>query len=296
MKKLFLPILISVTMIGCDFSGQPKDDRVPREDTTVTPIDTTIIEDGVAPVASNVTAKAKPQKKEKITCSFGFKKLNNRKRPIEEAPGGKKGKPVKPGTEPPLPPQPPTISNNVIYINYFGKDIPPTMWSITPFTVGDAGLAQPEIDYITTAVAAHFPEYNIRITQDKAIFDAAPIGHRIEVVVTEDYQWYGSAGGVAYLNSFTWSDGSPAFVFSTLLSYNSHYIAEAIAHEAGHTLGLRHQSECVNGVKTVEYSYGWTMGNSYSSYPQGSWNPNGTNPFCATQDDNALLTAAVGRK
>ena len=69
MKKLFLPIIISVTVIGCDFSGQPKDDRVPREDTTVTPIDTTIIEDGVAPVASNVTAKAKPQKKEKITCS-----------------------------------------------------------------------------------------------------------------------------------------------------------------------------------------------------------------------------------
>jgi len=283
-------------MIGCDFSGQPKDDKVPREDTTVTPIDTLIIEDGVPP--TDVNAKVKPNKKEKYVCSFGFKKLNSRKRPIEEAPGGKKGKPVKPGTEPPLPPLPPPtdpnpVYSNVIYINYFGKNSNGGMWGTV--NVGDAGLAQPEIDYITTAVAAHFPDYNIRITQDKAIFDAAQIGHKIEVVVTEDWQWYGQCGGVAYINSFTWSDGSPAFVFSTLLSYNSHYIAEAIAHEAGHTLGLRHQSECVNGVKTVEYSYGKTMGNSYGSYPQGAW-VIGVNPFCTTQDDNALLTAAVGRK
>lgn len=259
-------------------------------------IDTTIIEDGDAPIADNILAKGKPDKlkKEKISCGFGFKKFNNRKRPIEEAPGGKRGKPVKPGTEPP-PPPPPTGSNNVIYINYFGKTVSSTMWNVSgTFTVQDAGLAQPEIDFITTQVKAHFPEYNVTITLDKAIYDAAAFGHKVEVVVTEDYQWYGQAGGVAYINSFFWSDGSPAFVFSLLLNYNSHRIAEAISHEAGHTLGLRHQSDCEGNVVVNQYSMGKTMGVSYYTFPIGAWVTGTSSVSCMIQDDRAKLTGALG--
>jgi hypothetical protein len=272
----------------------------PAQDTSKV-IDTTIFEPGDAPIASMAKVKSDKIKKEKISCGFGLKKFNNRKRPIEEAPGGKKGKPVKPGTEPPPPPPPPTGSNNVIYINYFGKTISGTMWNTNgTFTVQDAGLAQSEIDYITTQVRAHFPEYNITITLDPAIYSAAPIGHKVEVVVTEDYQWYGQAGGVAYINSFFWTDGSPAFVFSLLLNYNGHNIAEAIAHEAGHTLGLRHQSVCVDGVITSQYNWGAngdapTMGASYN-VALGRWYPDGPTPLGCTfrQNDPAILTAAVG--
>lgn len=261
-------------------------------------IDTTIIEDGVAPIADNFLAKGKPDKtkKEKISCGFGMKKFNNRKRPIEEAPGGKKGKPVKPGTEPP-PPPPPTGSNNIIYLNFFGKTVSSTMWNVSgTFTVGDAGLAQSEIDFIAAEVKAHFPEYNVTITQDKAIYDAAAIGHKVEVVITEDYQWYGQAGGVAYLNSFFWTDGSPAFVFSLLLNYNLHSIAEATAHEAGHTLGLRHQSDCTNGVVVNQYSNGKTMGVGYYTFPISPWVTGTSSAMCAIQDDRAMLAAAVGTK
>ena len=170
------------------------------------------------------------------------------------------------------------------------------MWNTSgTFTVQDAGLAQPEIDYITTQVRAHYPDYNVTITQDPAIYNAAPYGNKIEVVITEDYQWYGQAGGVAYINSFFWTDGSPAFVFSLLLNYNSHYIAEAVAHEAGHTLGLRHQSDCSNGVVTNQYSNGKTMGVSY--YVQlGLWVTGTSSLSCAEQCDQCKLQTALGLK
>lgn len=262
-------------------------------------IDTTIIEDGVAPIADNVTSKvnkSEKQKKEKISCGFGLKKFNNRKRPIEEAPGGKKGKPVKPGTEPPPTNPPPNTSNNVIYVNFFGKDVINTMWNVSgPFSVQDAGLAQSEIDYVLTQVKAHYVDYNVTVTTDPAIYVSASIGHRIEVVVTEDWAWYGQAGGVAYINSFFWSDGSPAFVFSTLLNYNGHNIAEAVAHEAGHTLGLRHQSDCVDGVKTNEYSYGKTMGVSYY-VPFGAWVTGTSSLSCQQQIDQQILSGSLGLK
>jgi len=306
MKKLLI-ILIVISFVGCNDNNNKKktDTPITTADTSLLPIiDTTIIEDGIAPLADvgDVMAKsnkdkAEKQKKIKISCSFGHKKFNNRKRPIEEAPGGKKGKPVKPGTEPPPPPPPvpPSTATKVFYLNFFGKTISSTMWNSSgTFTVQDAGLAQIEIDQVTREVQAHYPEYNVRITLDKAVFDAAPLGQKVEVVITEDYQWYGQAGGVAYINSFFWSDGSPAFVFSLLLSYNPHYIAEAVSHEAGHTLGLYHQSDCVNGVNTVEYSYGKTMGNSYS-VPIGLW-VNGTNSMCIMQNDMNILQAALGLK
>lgn len=263
-------------------------------------IDTTIIEDGTAPVSDPTAKKAEKEKKEKVSCAFGLKKFNNRKRPIEEAPGGIKGKPKKP-TPPPPPPPPPdepptTNSGGTIYLDFFGGTISGTMWNTNGvLTVGDAGLGQPEIDQVLINVKAHFPEYNVTVTADEAVFNSTPLGKRVRVIITETYQWFGQAGGVAYINSFFWTDNSPAFVFSLLLNYNAHNIGEAAAHEAGHTLGLRHQSDCSNGVVTNPYSNGKTMGVSYY-VPLGVWWTGTSSLACAIQDDRAKLTSAVGLK
>ncbi|MFZ4734064.1 MAG: Calx-beta domain-containing protein, partial [Pirellulales bacterium] len=49
------------------------------------------------------------------------------------------------------------------------------------------------------------------------------------------------AGGVAYLTSFNWDSDTPTFVFSNELGGGwPKYVAEAVSHEVGHTLGLRH--------------------------------------------------------
>lgn len=317
MKKLIFLLIPIIFIASC------KDDDKKPGTVLVTPItdtskiiDTTIEEPGIAPIAdSDPTGRKmdKPdreekQKKIKISCSFNQKEFNKRKRPITEAPGGVKGKPPrkpKP-TDPPPPPDdpnpppppdpPPPTGTNVIYINYFGKTVSGTMWNTNgTFTVGDAGLAQTEMDYIKGQVLLHYTAYNVVITYDQAVFDAAPEGTKVEILVTEDWQWYGQAGGVAYINSFFWTDATPAFVFSLLLNYNGHNIAEAIAHEAGHTLGLRHQSDCSGGVVTNQYSNGKTMGVSYY-VPLGAWVTGTSSLSCAIQNDTEKLTTALGQK
>jgi len=313
MKKIII-VLIVISFVGCNDNNKKKTDTpITTADTSLLPIiDTTIIEDGVAPLADdNVMArkdkadKEEKQKKIKISCSWGEhkfngnEKFNHKKRNLDEA---KRAKPPRGrghgggGDTTVNPPPPINTSTNVVFLNFFGDSINNTAWNVNGLiVVGHSGLTQPEVDAILVEVQLHFPLYNIRITTDKAVFDSAAWGHKVQVDITEDYQWYGSAGGVAYLNSFFWTDHSPAFVFSSLLAYGVHNVAEAISHEAGHTLGLRHQSDCTNGVKTNEYSFGKVMGNSYGTYPTGPW-WHGTNSLCADQDDDAMIAAAIGRK
>lgn len=314
-----LPILmvLSLALESCNPKEKKPGTVIVIADTTKI-IDTTIIEPGDAPIADNVLAKGKPDKKvkEKISCSFGFKKFNKNKRPIEQAPGGVKGKPpkkppvVQPPTDPPPPPppdEPPTTSSGgTIYLDYYGGTISNTMWNAGSFTVNDAGFSQPEIDYVTAAVASHFIGFNVVVTTDETIFNSTPIGKRVRIVITESWEWFGQSGGVAYLNSFFWTDNTPAFVFSLLLNYNTHNVAEAAAHEAGHTLGLRHQSSCENGVIISQYNWGYqgeigwvapTMGASYQAV-LGDWFPDGPTPLGCTvrQNDVAILTSAIGLK
>jgi len=298
MKKL-IPFLSLVILFSCNPKQKPGTVLVtPSGDTTVTAIDTVIFEDGPAPVSTNAKVHPDKQKKEKFICSFGFKKFNSHKRDWAEAPGGIKGRKPPKGTQPPPPPPPPpppVVTGNTIYLNFLGKTVSGTMWNTNGDIVcADAGLGQLEIDQILLAVREHYKDYNVTITDDKAIFDSAAIGHKIEVIVTESWEWFGQAGGVAYIGSFTWTDGSPAFVFSSLLGHNAHNIAEAVAHEAGHTLTLRHQSDCSGGVLTNQYSYGKTMGVSYY-VPIGLW-VTGPNNYCTEQIDQAMLQAAIGLK
>lgn len=302
MKKLipFWPVALFVfALVMC----KPKEKKpvvivTPISDTTRV-IDTTIIEDGVAPIADETMRRK--QKKEKISCGFGLKKLHQHKRDWEQAPGGIKGRKPKPGTPPvpppPPPPEPPPVTySNTIYLNFLGKTVSNTMWNVNgTFTCDVSGFGQVEINAILTAVREQYKDYNVNITDDPAVFNATQIGHRVEVVITESWEWYGQAGGVAYIGSFTWSDGSPAFVFSSLLGYNVHNVAEAASHEAGHTLALRHQSDCVNGSVTNQYSMGKIMGNAYYT-PIGAWVIGTSSLSCSIQDDFQLLTNAVGRK
>ena len=72
-----------------------------------------------------------------------------------------------------------------------------------------------------------------------------------------------SCGGIAYTNSFGYdaSRGSetPCFIFPASLAKETKSIAEATAHEVGHTLGLTHRS---GGSKyNGEYTYGITSSN-----------------------------------
>ncbi len=117
------------------------------------------------------------------------------------------------------------------------------------------------------------------------------------VIGGSSYDWLGAgAGGIAYLDSFGWNSDTPAFVFPAQLGNGfPKYVAEAVSHEAGHTLSLSH-----DGLTTGAAYYGghanWApiMGVSYykevTQFSKGEYA--GANN---TEDDTAKITTFIPR-
>lgn len=143
-------------------------------------------------------------------------------------------------------------------------------------------------------VAEDYAPFNVDVTTE----DSASV-NGIRVVISPTWEWYGQAGGVAFIDSASWNDGTPCFVFSGLLGNNMKNVAEAASHEAGHAFGLYHQAKYdANGVKTSDYhsglgagNYGWApiMGVGYYK-TKVTWH-DGPNSYGATnyQDDVQIL-------
>jgi Metallo-peptidase family M12B Reprolysin-like len=192
---------------------------------------------------------------------------------------------------------------SVIFLDFDGQSVPAGAWSASPIYCGASGLSTAQVTEAFNRVAEDYRPFNINITTDSTKYSAAPIAQRMRVIVTVTSAWYGSgAGGVAYVGSFIWGDDSPCFVFSALLGYNTKNIAEACAHEAGHTLGLYHQSSYnVSCVKTSDYNWGqgtgeigWApiMGAGYNQNLT-LWN-NGPNSYGCNVLQNDLDIITVG--
>ena len=189
-----------------------------------------------------------------------------------------------------------------IYLDFDGQYLNGTAWNTNgPMVLGPSNLNASQMEEVFNRVAEDYRPFNINVTTDSAKYWAAPADKRMRIIFTVTSDWYGAAGGVSYMGSFTWGDNTPAFVFSALLNYKTKNIAEAASHEAGHTLGLRHQSRYdANCIKKEEYNtgdgsgeIGWApiMGVGY--YRNLTTWHNGPNPYgCnSEQDDLAIITS-----
>lgn len=146
-----------------------------------------------------------------------------------------------------------------VYIDLDGHTVEGTAWNweLDIIKAKPAGLTAAAIEEIFQRVAEDFTIFNINITTDAAVYSKAPATKRVRVIVTPSSAWYPEAPGVSYVNSFTWGDGTPSWVFSDRLYNDNKYIGEAISHEIGHTLGLQHQSTYdKNCNKILEYAEG----------------------------------------
>ena len=188
-----------------------------------------------------------------------------------------------------------------VFLDFDGQFVDGTSWNFSgPLSLGPSNLTNAQITEIFNRVSEDYRPFTINITTDSTKYWSAPANQRMRVIFTISSSWYGAAGGVSYINSFTWGDNTPCFVFTQLLAYTTKYIAEAASHEIGHTLGLNHQSAWdVNCVKTNEYNYGagtgeisWApiMGCGY--YKNFTLWHNGSNPWGCTnyQDDLSIIT------
>ncbi len=150
----------------------------------------------------------------------------------------------------------------VIFLDFDGHTVVNTPWNSSgPITCAASALNSAQITEVFNRVAEDYRPFNLNITTDSTKYWAAPVTKRMRVILTTTYEWYGPAGGVAFVGSFSWGDGTPCFVFTSQLGYNQKNVAEAASHEAGHTLGLFHQSTYDAGcVKVSEYNYGTGTG------------------------------------
>lgn len=192
----------------------------------------------------------------------------------------------------------------VIFLDFDGHLVEGTSWNYdSPIVCDGANMTTTQLTEVFNRVAEDYRPFNINVTTDSTKYWSAPARQRTRVVLTTSSSWYGRAGGVAFTNSFTWGDNTPCFVFTALLNYNVKFISEAASHEAGHTLGLNHQSSydpiC---NKTAEYNVGtgsgetgWApiMGVGY--YRNLSLWHYGSNPWGCSymQDDLGIITSTA---
>lgn len=179
---------------------------------------------------------------------------------VQGAKGGVKGKP-KPPVDTVVPPAviKDTVGTAVVLLDFNGHDV--TYYRFTPgYREGIEDITTPEQrQTILDSVAFDWQNRgfgNIIFTTDEQVYQNAPTQKRMRIVFTKDYYWYQSAvGGVADPYSFEKKD-AVCFVFvgpDRLQANETAYIWESASHELGHTFGLGHIFNWVNGVNTGDY-------------------------------------------
>lgn len=146
-----------------------------------------------------------------------------------------------------------------VFLDFDGQAVRGTAWNWDgPIDALPSGFSPQAITEIFNRVAEDYRIFNINITTDSAVFFKAPAATRMRMIITPTWEWYGKkVGGASYVGSFKWGDDTPGWVFSGLLGNNVKSVAECASHEAGHTLGLQHQSIWSSTcVKTLEYADG----------------------------------------
>ena len=143
-------------------------------------------------------------------------------------------------------------STPVIYLDFQGGSTP--TWGGIQYL--RSAYNNSDIRDIWRRVSEDFLPFNINVTTDLKVFQNAPPTSRQRVIITPTDTADPGAGGVAYVGSFNWDGDVPCWVFVT---EGSSYCAQACSHEAGHTLGLIHCGQILNGTN-VEYYYGHGAG------------------------------------
>lgn len=209
----------------------------------------------------------------------------------------------------------------VIYLDFDGHTTTGTSWN-SNFTSG-AAIVTPAYSNDSSTTTFSTTELNNiqaiwqRVAEDYAPFDVdvttadpgtealrkststdAQFGVRV-CIGGSSYDWYGAgAGGVAYLNSFSWNSDTPCFVFTAQLGNGAvKYTTEAVSHEAGHTFNLSHDGQVAHdSVAAVGYYQGhanWApiMGVGY--YKEVTQWSRGEYPFANNLQDDVTIIAGV---
>ena len=207
-------------------------------------------------------------------------------------------------------------ASKVIYIDFNGQLVTKSAWSPTaninapaydlsgnPAVFDDNERAN--IYSIWSRVAEDYLPFDVDITTEEptaaalAKTSTTDINYGTRVVVTKTGTISCNCGGVAYIgivNEVNAQQYQPVWVFQQSLDNNEKYIAEAISHEAGHTLGLFHDGDNTTGYYlghgTGATSWAPIMGAGY--YKNVTQWCEGVYPKANNQQDELAVMAASG--
>jgi len=210
-----------------------------------------------------------------------------------------------------------------LYLNFDGINYPGTWGGYTPGNVpaydvdGDSSTFSStelaNIHEIWARVAEAYSPFNVNITTVAP--GSTPIGGEWSQIViaaenTSGTDWYGVAGGVAYVNGFYsggqqygtgWAFTNHLYVGNAGAPNAPKYIAIAAAHEAGHQFGLSHQRQYdSSGYLLAEYRPSTDgnltapiMGLGYYSV-RALWSNGPSNSATSHQYDADILAGNLG--
>ncbi len=192
-----------------------------------------------------------------------------------------------------------------IFLDFDGQTVQNGAWqSGLPFICAPSTMNAAQITEVFNRVSEDYRPFAVNITTDSTRFLAAPLTQRVRIIITPTSAWFPNVGGITYVNSFTYGDDIPGFVFDNRLAFTPKYVAEACTHEAGHAVGLSHQSrydqnctmveEYSSGAGTGQTSWAPVMGNSYYKNMTG-WSEGPTPYGCSLPEENlTVITTANG--
>ncbi len=175
----------------------------------------------------------------------------------------------------------------VAYLDFDGEVVSGSRWAGgATINAQPMNLTETQINNIWKMISEDLSPFNINVTTDRAVYNAAPMNRRQMCIFTITTTAAPSAGGVAYLNSFSRnSNDSPCWVYNS----GEKGAGETGSHELGHTFNLQHDGT-TNGSAYYGGHGSWApiMGNSMSRSIT-HWSSGEYANANMTQDDVAII-------
>lgn len=203
-------------------------------------------------------------------------------------------------------------ASNTLYINYWGGTLSNTIWNNNYNSGNDIVYTPYSNDRDTSSFSARdkklmwqgwrevvedFASFDINITTSQAVFDAAAIVNRTQIIATRTNDFYPGAGGVAYVGIF--HNGSEYSKTGFVWSSGLDGLGLATSHETGHQMGLSHDGTIAHdgtsarGYYSGHGQWGPIMGAPYGKkYVQ--WSRGDYAYGSQHQDDIAIIERVLG--